>query len=195
LLAFPDVFAKPETQARSPEQQELLKKELHLVVDQVLEDLVQMKRSEGVRLKEALSGIIRGFRDAHSRLVHLRGVIRERATDKIRKRIDLCFEAYPVQDDRMRALMENRISQEISHSLEKLDVEEELTRLIGHMDSVEQVLHEGGAVGKKLDFIFQELNREVNTLANKSQDLEISRETIALKMGIEQLREQSLNLE
>jgi len=66
---------------------------------------------------------------------------------------------------------------------------------MGHIQAVEQLLHEGGPTGKKLDFIFQELNREVNTLANKSQDLEMSAEVIELKMGIEQLREQSLNLE
>jgi uncharacterized protein (TIGR00255 family) len=195
LISFPEVLSKSGTDGRDPEQQELLKKELHLTVGLVLEDLTAMKRSEGERLKEALLGIIRSFKEAHAKLLNQRKVIELRAREKIKRRIETCFEAFPVADERMRALMENRVAQEISYSLEKLDVEEELTRFMGHIQAVEQLLHAGGATGKKLDFIFQELNREVNTLANKSQDLEMSADVIELKIGIEQLREQSLNLE
>ncbi|NDG83458.1 MAG: DUF1732 domain-containing protein, partial [Proteobacteria bacterium] len=195
LLAFPEVFSRPAGEDRSPANEELLRKELHLVTGLLLDDLVAMRSSEGERLRTALLSIIEGFKGTHGRLLSRRDSVRTRAAERIRKRIELCFEAYPVTDERLRALMESRIAQEIAHSLEKLDVEEELTRLRGHIDSVELILKEGGVVGKKLDFMFQELNREVNTLANKSQDLDISSEAIALKIGIEQLREQSLNLE
>jgi len=195
LLAFPEVFSKAAADERSATDEELLRKELHLVTGLLLDDLIAMRSSEGIRLRDALLAIVDGFKETHGRLLARREVIRNRAAEKIRKRIELCFEAWPSADDRLRALMESRIAQEIAHSLEKLDVEEELTRLHGHIVSVERILKEGGAVGKKLDFMFQELNREVNTLSNKSQDLDISSEAIGLKIGIEQLREQSLNLE
>ena len=91
--------------------------------------------------------------------------------------------------------METRIAQEISYALDKLDVEEELTRFKGHIDQIETLLTQGGHVGKKLDFLFQELNREINTLGNKAQDLDVSQDVISLKMWVEQMREQSLNLE
>ena len=195
LISFPEVLSKAGAEARDPAHLELFKKDLHGVVGLLLDDLMTMRQSEGARLKEALLGIIRTFKVAHQKLLSQRQVIESRSREKIKRRIDTCFEAYPVADERMRALMENRVAQEISYSLEKLDIEEELTRFMGHIQAVEQLLHEGGPTGKKLDFIFQELNREVNTLANKAQDLEMSAEVIELKIGIEQLREQSLNLE
>ena len=172
-----------------------MKTELETAVDQGLDALLQMKRSEGARLKDALIEIVQNLESARERLLKQREVIRNRAKEKVRKRIEVCFEAYPTEDERLRALMETRISQEISYVLEKLDIEEELTRFIGHVRAIRDLLASGGAVGKRLDFLFQELNREINTLGNKSQDLEISKEVIELKMWVEQMREQSLNLE
>jgi uncharacterized protein (TIGR00255 family) len=172
-----------------------MKVEIETAVDQGLDALLQMKRSEGARLKNALMEIVQNLETARERLLKQREVIRNRAKEKVRKRIEVCFEAYPTVEERLRALMETRISQEISATLEKLDIEEELTRFIGHVRAIQDLLGSGGAVGKRLDFLFQELNREINTLGNKSQDLEVSMEVIELKMWVEQMREQSLNLE
>ena len=76
-----------------------------------------------------------------------------------------------------------------------IDVAEELARLVTHMDEVERVLKQGGAVGKRLDFLMQELNREANTLGSKSVVSEVSQTAMELKLLIEQMREQVQNLE
>lgn len=195
VLLFPEVVSRPGAEERPPEQTAELKEAIGDALESALSQLVGMRAEEGGRLRSALLAISAELGVIHERLHVQREVIRARARDKIRKRIEQCFEGYPSSDDRVRALLETRIGQEISYALEKLDVEEELTRFRGHVQAIEDLLKRGGTVGKKLDFIFQELNREINTLGNKSQDLEISSEVIELKMKVEQMREQSLNLE
>jgi uncharacterized protein (TIGR00255 family) len=195
LVSFPEVLAQNSGTELGADALEALKQEVLNGVAKALDDLIEMRKAEGMRLKQALLSITNEFKLAHSRLETQRESIRERAREKVGKRIQQCFEAYPSTEEKMRALLETRIAQEISYTLEKLDIEEELTRFAGHVKAIEQHLNEGGSVGKKLDFLFQELNREINTLGNKSQDLEISSEVIDLKMRVEQMREQSLNLE
>lgn len=90
---------------------------------------------------------------------------------------------------------DDRIHQEISIFANKIDVDEELSRLQTHLDEVGRILDKGGLVGKRLDFLMQELNREANTVGSKSIDVEISRIAIELKVLIEQIREQVQNLE
>jgi len=205
LVSFPEVISKnppagdsgvsggSATLEVSPE----MKAALEGALSAALQSLVEMKLAEGARLKTALLAMVLSLKEAHARLLTQRDLIRTRAREKTQKRIEQCFDAYPTGDEKLRALIETRVAQEISYILEKLDVEEELTRFIGHVHAIEQELsgQRDQGVGKRLDFLFQELNREINTLGNKSQDLEISKEVIELKMKVEQMREQSLNLE
>jgi uncharacterized protein (TIGR00255 family) len=90
---------------------------------------------------------------------------------------------------------EERIRQEISVFGIKVDVAEELNRLAAHLQEVKRVLGAGGAAGKRLDFLMQELNREANTLGSKSVSREVSEAAIELKLLIEQMREQIQNIE
>jgi uncharacterized protein (TIGR00255 family) len=78
---------------------------------------------------------------------------------------------------------------------QKIDVDEELDRLLTHLDEVTRVLNTGGAAGKRLDFLMQELNRESNTLGSKSVSLELTQTSVELKVLIEQMREQIQNIE
>jgi len=89
----------------------------------------------------------------------------------------------------------DRLEQELVMLAQKLDVEEELDRLIAHVNEVEQVLQRDEPVGRRLDFLMQELNREANTLSSKSQDAETTRCAVDLKVLIEQMREQVQNIE
>lgn len=98
-------------------------------------------------------------------------------------------------EEALGALEEDRIRQEITLFAGKIDVDEELSRLHAHLDEVDRILKKGGVVGKRLDFMMQELNREANTLGSKSVDLEISRISMELKVIIEQMREQVQNIE
>ena len=90
---------------------------------------------------------------------------------------------------------EDRILQEVAVFATRIDVAEELTRLNAHLDEVERVLSKGGACGKRLDILMQELNREANTLGSKSAVTEVSQASMELKLLIEQMREQIQNLE
>ena len=90
---------------------------------------------------------------------------------------------------------EERIRTEVALFAARTDVAEEIERLRAHLDEVAAVLDKGGAVGKRLDFLAQELNREANTLAAKAASAAISDLALELKLGIEQVREQVQNLE
>jgi len=90
---------------------------------------------------------------------------------------------------------EERVRQEIVLYASKIDVDEELSRLASHLTEMRRILGLGGAVGKRLDFLMQELNREANTLGSKSVDAEVSRSAMEMKILIEQMREQIQNLE
>lgn len=97
--------------------------------------------------------------------------------------------------DAVDSAADERIRQEVAVFAARIDVAEELARLATHLDEVERVLTTGGASGKRLDFLMQELNREANTLASKSLVAEVSQTAIELKLLIEQMREQVQNLE
>jgi uncharacterized protein (TIGR00255 family) len=90
---------------------------------------------------------------------------------------------------------DERVRQEITLYASKIDVDEELSRLHSHLTEMQRILSKGGAVGKRLDFLMQELNREANTLGSKSVDAEVSRTAMEMKVLIEQMREQVQNLE
>ena len=97
--------------------------------------------------------------------------------------------------DAVAALDEDRIRQEVALFATRIDVDEELTRLRAHLSELRRILSKGGAVGKRLDFLMQELNREANTLGSKSTDVEVSQTSMELKVLIEQMREQVQNIE
>jgi uncharacterized protein (TIGR00255 family) len=93
-----------------------------------------------------------------------------------------------------------RLAQEVAYLASRSDIAEELTRFQSHLDQVRQLLAENSEVGKKLDFLLQEMNREANTLLSKTTDvpevgLEITRQAIEMKTEIEKLREQAQNIE
>lgn len=97
--------------------------------------------------------------------------------------------------DALQNAEDERIRQEITLFASKIDVDEELSRLASHLTEMRRILKQGGAVGKRLDFLMQELNREANTLGSKSVDAEVSRCAMEMKILIEQMREQIQNLE
>jgi len=107
------------------------------------------------------------------------------------------------QEEKMRVRLrealgsddDERVRQEITLYASKIDVDEELSRLHSHLTEIQRILAKGGAVGKRLDFLMQELNREANTLGSKSVDAEVSRTAMEIKILIEQMREQIQNLE
>jgi uncharacterized protein (TIGR00255 family) len=109
---------------------------------------------------------------------------------KLVTRLREAMQSAPIQD-----AWDERVRQEISLFASKIDVDEELSRLASHLSEMRRILSLGGTVGKRLDFLMQELNREANTLGSKSVDAEVSRSAMEMKILIEQMREQIQNLE
>jgi uncharacterized protein (TIGR00255 family) len=150
--------------------------------------LVAARAAEGARLASTLQGQL----DEIERLVGIvaasparrREAIEERLKEQVRRLLDAGsgFDA-------------GRLHQEAVLLATRADVEEELQRLASHISAARELLAENGAVGRKLDFLTQEFNREANTLCSKANDVEITRAGLALKTVIDQLREQVQNIE
>ena len=179
ILRWPGVL---NDETLSPEQLAAAAQEL---IPTLLDDFVATRQREGARLTEAL------YERVHSMRRH---------ADTVAPRLPAVLDAYRDRlASRLREavanLDEERIRQEIGVFAAKIDVAEEITRLIAHLDEVERVLKKGGAVGKRLDFLMQELNREANTLSSKSVSFDITAVALELKLLIEQVREQVQNLE
>jgi uncharacterized protein (TIGR00255 family) len=150
-----------------------------------LEDLVAARAREGLRLKEILELRCSALED------HVRQV-RERLPEiqtRLRARLD----------ERLRELAasvdQDRLEQELAMLLQRLDVDEELDRLAGHIQEIRRILGANEPAGRRLDFLMQELNREANTLSSKSQDFDTTRSAVDMKVVIEQMREQVQNAE
>jgi len=153
-----------------------------------LEGLAAMRLSEGARLEavlsERLDEIAVLVKDAESAAATQPAAIKARITELITVLLD----AVP-------ALPEERLAHEAALVVAKADIREELDRLKAHLDAARGLMKEGGAIGRRFDFLCQEFNREANTLCSKSADLELTRIGLALKAAIEQLREQVQNIE
>ena len=150
-----------------------------------LDDLVATRAREGEKLADMIRERLARLRElvaiATPRMPAVVVEYQERLTAKLR--------------DAVASLDEDRIRQEVALYAQRIDVDEELTRLNTHLDEVERILKAGGAAGKRLDFLMQELNREANTLASKSPATDITGISMEMKVLIEQMREQVQNLE
>ncbi|HEY4749462.1 MAG TPA: YicC/YloC family endoribonuclease [Steroidobacteraceae bacterium] len=157
----------------------------YAVFGATLEELVAARAREGARLRElleqrcaALEALVAGVR---ARRPEVQARVRVRLDERVAE---------------LRAAVEReRLEQELALLLQRLDIDEELERLDGHISEVRRVIGGSEPAGRRLDFLMQELNREANTLSSKSQDLETTRSAVDMKVLIEQMREQVQNAE
>lgn len=179
ILNWPSMFADETNPTDSLHENSLA------LLQEALNGLAATRTREGEKLKNILLDRLRKMRALIATAQpHIPGLIAA-FEEKLRNRLK---EAAINQED-------ERIRQEISLFAGKIDIDEELSRLQTHLDEVERILNKGGSVGKRLDFMMQELNREANTIGSKSVDLEISKISMELKVLIEQMREQVQNIE
>lgn len=151
----------------------------------VLDELVASRMREGAKLAAAIAERVAAMR---RRIEQAAPLVPQAIAAYQAKLSEKLREALGSNDD-------DRVRTELAIFAAKVDVDEELTRLRAHLDEVDRNLKKGGAVGKRLDFIAQELNREANTLASKSTSQAITDCALELKLLIEQMREQVQNLE
>lgn len=161
---------------------------LKVALDNALDNVVSMRKSEGLVLKK----------DMEKQLIEI-----QKLTDKIRTRSPLVVIEYKAKlEERIKELLgaesnldEERLESEIVFFANKSDINEEIIRLESHIHQFSQSLTENKSVGRKLDFLTQEMNREINTIGSKANDLDISNSVVDLKSELEKIREQAQNVE
>ena len=152
---------------------------------EVLDEFVASRGREGEKLAVTIVDRVNAMRDIVRRVAPRIPEAQAVYTEKLRQRLT----------EALGGASDERVLQEVAVFATRIDVAEELSRLTTHLDEVERVLKQGGACGKRLDFLMQELNREANTLGSKSAITEVSQASMELKLLIEQMREQIQNLE
>ena len=180
LLQLPGVLQTPVADGEALQAQALA------LLDQVLDDFVAAREREGAALAAAISERVDAIERIAAQVRELVPAIREGQRAKLAARLaDL---PHPVDP--------GRAEQELVLWLQKLDVDEELDRLGSHIVEIRRILaQKGQAVGRRLDFLLQEFNREANTLGSKSVDARTSAAAVELKVLIDQIREQVQNIE
>lgn len=183
LTRFNDVF----TLQKLEEDQQVIWNSVQQVARQALDQFLEMRRREGERLKldllqklGLLNGHVAAVEEQSPKTV---AAYRERLLQKMEELLaDRCI-------DQQRILLEAGLY------AEKIAVDEETVRLKSHLEQFAQMMEQSGPVGRKLDFLVQEINRETNTIGSKAQDLAVTRRVVEMKSEIEKIREQIQNIE
>ncbi len=179
VLRWPGVISAEENDMDS------IQAEVLAEFDLTLTDFIASRATEGSNLKAMLEQRLDGISGEVEKVTaHMPDVIKWQR-EKIQARIE----------DAKIELDPARVEQEMVMLAQKVDVAEELDRLLSHISETQKILKKGGAVGRRLDFMMQEFNRESNTLGSKSINTDITQSAVELKVLIEQMREQIANIE
>jgi uncharacterized protein (TIGR00255 family) len=180
-----EILQMPGVMATEALNTDALENDLKTSLNQVLQDLIEAKAREGVKLKTIILARLQEIEHLVVKVKPMMPSLIKQYQEKLTTKLN---EANASQDD-------ERVRQEMVLFAQRIDVDEELSRLSTHIDEVKRILNGGGAVGKRLDFLMQEMNREANTLGSKSVAIETSQISMELKVLIEQMREQIQNIE
>jgi uncharacterized protein (TIGR00255 family) len=184
LVRAPGVLQTDEEIAGDEDFWPAVEKALHRALAAVL----KMRAREGAHLREDLTERITVMRQAATRVQKQAPKVTERYREQLRERIHSAGLDTPAPDD-------ERLLKEIMYFADRSDITEELTRLQSHFQQFDDCLKSKEPVGRVLDFLAQEMNREVNTIGSKANDSLISRDVVTLKAELEKFREQAQNVE
>jgi uncharacterized protein (TIGR00255 family) len=184
-LSVADVLRWPGVLKSDVTGHDKLADEIRASLTQALQEMIASRAREGEKLQAVIL----------ARLADIEGLLQE-----VKPLLPAQIKAYQARLtakllESLNSVDEERIRQELIIFAQRVDVDEELTRLCAHVEEVKRILKTGGAAGKRLDFLMQELNREANTLGSKSVSTEVSQVSMSLKVLIEQMREQIQNIE
>lgn len=183
LLVFPDVVSAPNGEY----DESALWKGLKKAAMKALEDMSAMRRREGEAIKKDLLTRLKTLEELNKRIAKNAGGVVERYRQKLNRRLDELLAG--------RSIDPVRLEEEVAMAAEKADISEECTRLESHIQQSRKVARSSQPVGKQLNFLLQEFNREANTIASKCTELDISRDALSIKEEVEKLREQIQNIE
>lgn len=168
--------------------EDLLEECLMNALDMAIENILQMRLKEGQELKEDLLLKLDLIQDMLELVDERAPLVVEEYRDKLRERIS------ELLDDSLE-IDEDCLSIEVAIFADKCSIDEEIVRLRSHIKQFKSILEEDNPVGRKLDFLVQEFNREINTIGSKANDMEISKYVVDLKAEVEKIREQIQNIE
>ena len=183
LTRFNDVF----TLQKLEEDQQVIWSGVEQVATQALNQFLEMRRREGDRLKQDITQKLAVLAE------HVAAVEEQSPKTVAAYRQRLLQKMEELLAD--RCIDQQRILMEAGPYAEKIAVDEETVRLKSHLDQFAQMMEQAGPVGRKLDFLVQEINRETNTIGSKAQDLAVTRRVVEMKSEIEKIREQIQNIE
>ena len=156
-----------------------------------LDDLEKMRELEGTMLAEELRSRLRGIEE---RLPAIESES-EKIADEFRERLTKRINDMLAKSDSQIDIDQGRLSQEVAYLADRADISEEITRLKTHIEHFRAIMDEDKDVGKRLDFLTQELNREANTITSKTNNMTVKENALAIKSEIEKIREQVQNVE
>ena len=182
ISKYPDVLS-----IQNEQDDEIIKAETIEVVNLAVSQLVNMRQTEGNKIATDLANRIQ---DIKQKIIEISSLSTGLIKDYVVK-----LEARIKELLQNKEIDETRLAQEVVIYADKCSVEEEITRLDSHISQFSNLLNSSEAVGKKLDFIIQEMNRETNTIGSKANNLEITNDVIDIKTQIENIREQVQNIE
>ena len=187
-LGVLDVSKLPEILKLEDEQdEELIHDEVMIALDDALNKFVEMRAIEGEKLVEDIRNRIENVRLRVEEIKKSSEHVVEDYIEKLKARVAELMEPGTVD--------ENRLMQEIVIYSDKSSIEEELTRLESHINQFLDLLNQSSPIGKKIDFLIQEMNRETNTIGSKANNIDITNNVIEMKTEIENIREQIQNIE
>ncbi len=181
IIKFPEIFKNQG----SNYDEELLLEVVQNSLALALQGLVTMRNAEGENLKRDILERVAILRDCLDKIK----VDAPKVANFYREKLMARLSSFDVE------IPEERIAQEVCVYSDKSNIDEEITRLAIHFDECEKIMKETGGVGRKLDFLIQEFNRETNTICSKSNDSEITKTGLQMKNEIEKIREQIQNIE
>ena len=183
VAKFPDVLTLENVE----ENEDVMWQTLLPALDTALDNFIKMRTIEGEALRKDILLKCSKIKETTDNIAKRASVVPEEYRQKLKQRLSELLENVPVD--------EQRIASEVLVFADRCCIDEEITRLYSHISQLESILDSEGAVGRKLDFIVQEMNREANTSASKSSDLLVTQYAIELKSEIEKIREQIQNIE
>lgn len=182
IAKMPDVLT-----IQNDEDEELLWSELNLALKEALDGFVSMRQAEGEKIKKDLLERINEVLENTNKISNFSTRLVEDYVVKLTNRVKEYLKTNVVD--------ESRLAQEVVIYADKCSVEEEITRLKSHITQFVELLNADGAIGKKIDFLLQEMNRETNTIGSKANCLDITNLVVEIKTELENIREQIQNIE
>lgn len=179
---FPEILKIEDTQ-----DEELIENELMIAVNDALEKFINMRELEGEKLIQDIEKRIYLIQGKVNEITKYSGTLVEEYMKKLQVRVKELMDTSSID--------ENRLMQEIVIFSDKSSIEEELTRLKSHISQFLELIKQSSPIGKKIDFLIQEINRETNTIGSKANSLEITNLVIEVKTELENIREQIQNIE